>query len=674
MLESSFTLLHKPLDPKQTPKRIWRRFAWMWPCLLLISLTTSYFAYQAYNHELEDHIINDENNFIVTTTQLLQKEIQQQIMILQMTSKSKFIAHYFTAKTETEKTAYRDQISSLFINLSNTFQSHDQIRLISLEGQELVKTLYNSDVEQSIISNDLQNIANQHYFKETQSLNPNEAYISKMELSLYKGEIEKPNKPILRFATPVLDDHGSKVGILMINYLAQDFLNSFNSRQEERVTSYAMLIDNQGYWLSHYKDHAEWGRDLKQPNNNFKYDFPDAWKSIHTEDSGSIQTHKGLFRFQSIKPFDTQDIHFFPAVKRLSITEQSIENTHWKLILFIPNALIHQSSFFHQPLGIIFITCIFLLLSALLYLLISLYEQKRYQNEYNKRAALELKDLYENAPCGYNTIDKKGYIKRVNNTLAQWLGYSKIDILDHHLSDFLTENSKLLFNKLLIDLNTTSQIEGVTLELICKDGNRFHVSLSASGIKDRNRLVVARTTVFNISERVKLEKRLEKIANTDSLTGAKNRRYFFELAESFFPPNVPNSKMVAALMFDIDHFKTINDTYGHKAGDTILQSFTQALQQNIGEDTLFARIGGEEFAILCHLDSPQATIDQAEKLRQIIENLIIKINDHTSISITVSVGCCHQRADESDIDQLMHQADTALYQAKLAGRNRVALH
>ncbi|MGV3002199.1 GGDEF domain-containing protein [Vibrio sp. E150_018] len=67
-------------------------------------------------------------------------------------------------------------------------------------------------------------------------------------------------------------------------------------------------------------------------------------------------------------------------------------------------------------------------------------------------------------------------------------------------------------------------------------------------------------------------------------------------------------------------------------------------------------------------------VDKAEKLRQVIEDLTIKINNETSVSITVSVGSCHQRADKSDIDQLMHQADTALYQAKIAGRNRVALH
>lgn len=674
MQEHSFTLLHKPLDPKQIPKKIWRRFAWFWPCLVFLFSIATYFLYQDYTHNLEERILRGESNFITTSSQLLQKEIQQQMMILQMTSKSKALSLYFSATTDAQKTAYRRQIESLFINLSNTFQSHDQIRLISLNGQEVVKTLYNSEFEQSISSNDLQNLSNSHYFNAAKALNPHEAYISKMELSLYKGEIETPHKPILRFATPVLDSDGKKVGILMINYLAQDFLNSFRNKTKSDVTSYAMLIDRDGFWLSHYDEKFEWGRDLNQPQNNFQVQYPEAWLPPEVQSGASVHTDAGLFRFQSIEPFDSEDIHYFPAVKRLTFTSQSISNANWKLVLFIPTSLIHNSSLFYQPLGVIFIVSIFILLSALLYLLISLYEQKRYQNEYNRRATLELTDLYENAPCGYNTLDKLGNIKRVNNTLAQWLGYKKLEILNHHFSNFLTDQSKVLFNNMIEDLNTKHQVEGVTLELICKDGRSFHVSLSASGIKDRNRLVVARTTVFNISDRVKLEKRLEKIANTDSLTGIHNRRYFFEQAEKFFPPHTSEDHMLSALMFDIDYFKKINDTYGHKTGDLVLQSFAQALQQHIEDEDILARMGGEEFAILCHLDSPQATVDKAERLRKVIEDLIIKINDKTCLSITVSIGCCHQRADKSDIDQLMHQADTALYQAKIAGRNRVALH
>ena len=674
MQDHSLNLLHKPLNPKQIPKKIWRQFIWMWPCLLFISSISYYFLYQHYTNKLEVQILNGENNFITTSTQLLQKEIQQQMMILQMTSKSKVLSLYLTATNDAQRAAYRKQTESLFINLSNTFQSHDQIRLINLDGQEVVKTLYNSKFEQSMASDDLQNLSNRSYFKAAEQLKKNEAYVSKMELSLYKGEIEKPYKPILRFATPIFDLEGNKVGILMINYLAQDFLNSFRKRQSNNITSYAMLVDSEGFWLSHYDAQLEWGRDLLQPTHNAQMKHPQVWQQIQTQNSGSIHTDDGIFRFQSIKPFDVEDIHYFPAVQRLTITPESINNAHWKLILFIPTALIHHSSVFYQPVGIIFIFSVFVLLSALLYLLISLYEQKRYQNQYDKQATLELTDLYENAPCGYNTLDKLGNIKRVNNTLAQWLGYKKLEILNHHFSDFLTDKSKVLFNNMIEDLNTKHQVEGVTLELICKDGRSFHVSLSASGIKDRNRLIVARTTVFNISDRVKLEKRLEKIANTDSLTGIHNRRYFFEQAEKFFPPHTTEDHMLSALMFDIDYFKKVNDTYGHKTGDLVLQSFTQTLQEHIEKDDIFARMGGEEFAILCHLNSPQATIDKAERLRKVIEDLIIKINDTNSLSITVSIGCCHQRADKSDIDQLMHQADTALYQAKVAGRNRVALH
>lgn len=195
MQEHSFTLLHKPLDPKQIQKKIWRRFAWMWPCVLFISAIVGYFLYQNYTHKLEVQILRGESNFITTTSQLLQKEIQQQMMILQMTSKSKALSRYFTATTDAEREANRQQVEALFINLANTFQSHDQIRLISLNGQEVAKALYNSKFEQSIASNDLQDLSNAHYFKAIQAIQPNEAYISKMELSLYKGKLEKPYIP-----------------------------------------------------------------------------------------------------------------------------------------------------------------------------------------------------------------------------------------------------------------------------------------------------------------------------------------------------------------------------------------------------------------------------------------------------------------------------------------------
>lgn len=118
MQEHSFTLLHKPLDPKQIPKKIWRRFAWFWPCLVFLFSIATYFLYQDYTHNLEERILRGESNFITTSSQLLQKEIQQQMMILQMTSKSKALSLYFSATTDAQKTAYRRQIESLFINLS----------------------------------------------------------------------------------------------------------------------------------------------------------------------------------------------------------------------------------------------------------------------------------------------------------------------------------------------------------------------------------------------------------------------------------------------------------------------------------------------------------------------------------------------------------------------------
>lgn len=674
MLENSFTLLQKPLDPKQTQKNILRRFLWMWPILMIALSIGGYFIYQYYTHKLEQSLLASENNFIATTSQLLQKEIHQQMMVLQMAAKSQIVTRYFQAETAEEEIQRGSQVAALFINLSNTFQSQDQIRLISNNGHEMVKTTYDAKLQQSAISTNLFDLNDRQYYQPVKALKPNEAYVSKMELSLHNDKIEIPHKPILRFATPVLGNDGQKVGTLMINYLAKDFLNSFRNKQRIQITGYGMLLDSLGFWLSHHDNTNEWGRDLNNPENNFEKKYPSVWKKVHEDPSGSIHSELGLFRFQSIQPFDFNDIHYFPSVKKLTIIPESIQNTNWKLVIFIPIEMIHQHSFFFKPAGLAIIFTLLFLMSALLYLLNVLYEQKHYQLEYDKRATAELTDLYENAPCGYNTLDKQGYIKRINNTLAQWLGYDKSEILDKHFSEFLTPESKTLFNNLIEALNTEQNVEGITLEVKCKNGDTFHVSLVATGIKDRNRLVIARTTVFNISDRIKLEKRLEYIANTDPLTGVKNRRYFFEKSHALFPPNTNENTPIAALMLDIDHFKSINDQYGHKVGDIVLTAFCREVEKHINEDDIFTRIGGEEFALLYHPTSPQDTVDKAEKLREAIENLTVDVKKGVNIKMTVSIGCAYQKNHHIDIDQLMQQADDALYQAKLSGRNKVALH
>ncbi|MEB3278403.1 MAG: diguanylate cyclase [Lyngbya sp.] len=169
---------------------------------------------------------------------------------------------------------------------------------------------------------------------------------------------------------------------------------------------------------------------------------------------------------------------------------------------------------------------------------------------------------------------------------------------------------------------------------------------------------------------------LEKLAITDPLTGIFNRRHLMSIAETEFQGAIDYNRLFSIVMLDIDHFKKINDTYGHIVGDRVLKTMTQEVQSLLRKRDSFGRFGGEEFAIVL----PEADLKTAEKiaerLRQAIAHLSIPISNSNSpsnleIKITISLGVTTYDLDDEKLDEMWIRADNALYQAKAKGRNQV---
>ncbi len=161
---------------------------------------------------------------------------------------------------------------------------------------------------------------------------------------------------------------------------------------------------------------------------------------------------------------------------------------------------------------------------------------------------------------------------------------------------------------------------------------------------------------------------LEFIASYDAMTGIYNRRKFFELAEKMFKDNSEN---LYAVMIDIDKFKNINDKYGHPLGDKVIKAVTRTISENISETSVFGRIGGEEFAILCHSYFQAHVVTSLEKIRLAVSNIETLTDDERIIRCTISEGFSKNRPGLETLDQLLKEADDALYEAKGSGRNRV---
>jgi diguanylate cyclase (GGDEF)-like protein len=168
---------------------------------------------------------------------------------------------------------------------------------------------------------------------------------------------------------------------------------------------------------------------------------------------------------------------------------------------------------------------------------------------------------------------------------------------------------------------------------------------------------------------LKKNKELKKLANFDSLTGVYNRGFFLNLASKYFDIAKRNNTSLYIISFDLDHFKNINDTYGHAMGDDVLKAFTNIVTPYMRNSDVFGRVGGEEFvACIQNVKDEGATL-LAQKICKAVQNATFVFNDVT-IHLTVSVGIA-KLTDEKSIDELIEKSDKAMYQAKEAGRNRV---
>ncbi len=187
-------------------------------------------------------------------------------------------------------------------------------------------------------------------------------------------------------------------------------------------------------------------------------------------------------------------------------------------------------------------------------------------------------------------------------------------------------------------------------------------------IRTSNVLSSALSSNFRLAHRLAIAKQsAEQLAQTDFLTGLDNRRAFFEHGQVLSNYCERNQLALSVIMMDADHFKQINDRYGHAAGDTVLLQLAKLLKNTLRKSDVCGRMGGEEFAILLPDTSLSEAAALADRFCQLYASTPANINGQV-VTNTVSIGVAH---DGYDIDHLLHCADQALYQAKSAGRNRV---
>jgi diguanylate cyclase (GGDEF)-like protein len=200
-------------------------------------------------------------------------------------------------------------------------------------------------------------------------------------------------------------------------------------------------------------------------------------------------------------------------------------------------------------------------------------------------------------------------------------------------------------------------------------GNRYIRTVQ----KQRKKLEKERERLNQeVNRRIHLEEQLKKLANRDDLTGLFNRRYFLCRAKQMLIHSQRYNTLLAMALIDIDNFKSINDSYGHPAGDEVLKNFARECKEFFRESDIYGRIGGEVFAILLPKASANEALKAMNKFRQKISEQQCIFNGN-SMRITISIGISMAESHVTNIETLYSIADKALYQAKNNGRNQTQL-
>ena len=272
--------------------------------------------------------------------------------------------------------------------------------------------------------------------------------------------------------------------------------------------------------------------------------------------------------------------------------------------------------------------------------------------------------------------------------------FALLDMIEYPVVVF-EPNSRVIYSNSSVEQMLKGECKDCYLSqlLLCKDGSPFELTPQLLRRKQPVRCVYQKGRVkkfldvyikessegkelfyvisfVDVTAFVRREKILMEEATTDPLTAIANRRRFISLFDKELNRADRNQSEFALLLFDVDHFKKVNDTYGHAVGDLVLKEISRVVRKELRDVDVFGRLGGEEFGVVL----PGANLTKAhvvaDRLRQLVKAAVIKINADY-VGVTISVGIIASKG-KSVRDELMKQADSALYSAKHSGRDAVS--
>lgn len=278
---------------------------------------------------------------------------------------------------------------------------------------------------------------------------------------------------------------------------------------------------------------------------------------------------------------------------------------------------------------------------------------------------------YEKAPVMMHSVDTMRRIVDVNDAWLQRLGYEREEVIGRDSTDFLSAESRSRALAVIVpQFLRDGFIRDINYQFLTKTGEVVDIQLSAIWQRDSNGVPKTTLSVLkDVTEARTLTERMAHLAHHDPLTGLPNRVLFKDIVQQACRAADRQANRVAILFMDLDHFKHVNDSLGHAAGDELLQTVALRLTLALRGEGTVCRLGGDEFVLLApHAQDRAEAADLA--LRVLAEVAQPDVLKGTPIEVSVSIGIAMYPADGEDPDTLMKHADAAMYRAKREGRGR----
>lgn len=299
-------------------------------------------------------------------------------------------------------------------------------------------------------------------------------------------------------------------------------------------------------------------------------------------------------------------------------------------------------------------------------------DQARRTAEHRLAQERAFRFLVEQAPVGFFKTNRQGELLYINPHCASLLGYTQEEAMREIVSVRELYADGTDRDRFLEELLAHGEVRNRKMQFLKRCGETFWISMTARLREDTTAGgagdLELEGFLVDVTKEVEERESLVQMAERDPLTGAGNRRAFDTAAEAVAERAHATGQQVALIVFDVDHFKAINDTYGHDAGDALLRQIAELGRYRLREGDLFARLGGDEFAVLLPGTSHEAATRLAERLRADVRGM--PLPGPVPEPPTLSLGIAVRAGGEVQIPALFKAADSAMYEAKQAGRDR----